>query len=248
MAKQGEIEYLAKLGEEGIRHAVNKPFSDARCPGYLMQIGGVMSLLPPPPGRLLDVGCGTGWTSIFFARWGYDVVGVDIAPDMIYHANELKEREGLDNLELVVSDYEDLPFREEFDGAVFFDSLHHAVDEELAIRMVHRALRPGGTLVASEPGTGHARRAVHAAQKYNVTEKDMPPGRIIAAGRKAGFREWRMFPHTTELTHAAYGYEGRLLRSLARKSAWLRVLGAIKALVHLHVFRLPQTGLVVMVK
>src|SRR5882724_7528324 len=132
MAKQGEIDYLKNIGEAGVRHAINKPFSDAECDRFLMEIGLVLSLLPPPPCRLLDVGCGTGWTSVFFARRGYDVVGVDISPDMIGHARERPDARALPQLQFLVSDYEDLRFTEEFDCAVFFDALHHAVDEKLA--------------------------------------------------------------------------------------------------------------------
>src|SRR6516164_2425848 len=106
MAKQGERDYLKKLNADSVRHAVNKPFSDPDCGSYLMEIGAIMTLLPPPPARLLDVGCGTGWTSLFFARRGYEVVGVDIAPDMIHHANENKQRAQLDNVRFLVCDYE----------------------------------------------------------------------------------------------------------------------------------------------
>src|SRR5262245_39004338 len=94
MGKQGEIDYLRNLSEPEVRHAKHKPFSDTGCGAYLMEIGAVMSLLPVPPARLLDVGCGTGWTSRFFAHRGYDVVGLDIAPDMVDHAEELRVREG----------------------------------------------------------------------------------------------------------------------------------------------------------
>ena len=48
MAKQGEIDYLKNLTPEQVAHAVNKPFSDAQCAAYLMEVAAVMSLLPPP--------------------------------------------------------------------------------------------------------------------------------------------------------------------------------------------------------
>ena len=50
-----------------------------------------------------------------------------------------------------------MPFVEDFDAAFFFDSLHHSVDEEAALRMVCRVLRPNGVCITSEPGDGHAR-------------------------------------------------------------------------------------------
>src|SRR5260370_42285195 len=111
--------------------------------------------------------------SRFFARAGYDVAGVDICPDMIAHAERLRDREELDSLRFVVSDYEELSFADEFDAAVFFDALHHAVDEALAIRKAFQALRPGGRCVTSEPGEGHHAAATSraAVERFGVTEK-----------------------------------------------------------------------------
>ena len=37
--------------------------------------------------KLLDFGCGHGYYSVLFAKMGYEVYGVDIAPQNIAHAN-----------------------------------------------------------------------------------------------------------------------------------------------------------------
>jgi ubiquinone/menaquinone biosynthesis C-methylase UbiE len=152
--------------------------------------------LPPPPARLLDLGCGTGWTSCLFAKMGYDVVGQDIAPDMIYCANVNKQRYQTANVRFIVCDFEAMPFADEFDGAVFFDCLHHAEDERLALERVFRALRSGGVCVAHEPGEGHAESELsrHVMQQFNVTEKDMPPCHIMALAREIGYRNQVCFP------------------------------------------------------
>jgi SAM-dependent methyltransferase len=206
MAKTGEIDYLKNLDAAGVRHAVDKPFSDPGCNRYLAEMGAILALLPPPPARLLDLGCGTGWTSVFFARAGYDVVGVDIAPDMIGHAEDNRARAGVDRLAFVVCDYEDLPFDAECDAVVFFDALHHAVDTRAAVAGAYRALRPGGVCVTSEPGEGHhlSPEAQQAVQRYNVTEKEMPPRHIIDLGRAVGFRAFRVYPHAFDLHHNLY--------------------------------------------
>src|SRR5205085_1649437 len=106
-----------------------------------------------------------------------EVVGVDLAPEMIRLANEQRDAFGLTNLRFAVSDYESLPYRAEFDAAVFFDSLHHADDEALAVRAAFAALGPGGVCIADEPGEGHARsdESLAAVARFGVTEKDMPP-------------------------------------------------------------------------
>src|SRR6266480_385823 len=172
MAKVGEIQYLQNLarefGDHAVRHAVGKPFSDPNCPAYLAEIGAVLALLPPPPVRLLDLGCGTGWTSLFFAKSGHEVTGVDIAPDMVRHAQDRRDREEQHNLQFLTADYEGLDLSESFDAVIFFDSLHHAVDERAALACAFRALKRGGMCVASEPGYRHSRSAVaqEAVRKY----------------------------------------------------------------------------------
>jgi ubiquinone/menaquinone biosynthesis C-methylase UbiE len=248
MAKQGEIDYLANLGPDVLQQILRKPFSDPHCHLHLMQLGAILSLLPPVPARLLDAGCGTGWTSLFHARCGHDVVGVDIAPDMIEQANHLKDQEQVDNVRFLVCDYEEMPFDAAFDCAVFYDALHHAVDEELALRAVYRALAPGGVCVTSEPGRGHADNAVEAVRRFGVTEKDMPPARIVAAARKAGFRPFRVFPNTRHLVESTYHYTGNRLRPLTRRWDWVRRLGSTLALARTGLFRIHESGIVVLVK
>jgi SAM-dependent methyltransferase len=226
MAKSGEIDYLRNIGEDGIWHAVHKPFSDPGRARYLAELAAVLALLPPPPARLLDLGCGTGWTSVFFARSGYEVVGVDIAPDMVAHAEANRDREGVAGLTFLASDYEELPFDGEFDAAVFYDSLHHAVDEAAAVRGAFRALRSGGVCVTSEPGQGHHLSAdsIEAVRRYNVTEKEMPPARVAELGRAAGFRGFRVYPHAFDLHRGLYRRDPDAAAPPHRKPLWLKRL------------------------
>lgn len=46
-----------------------------------------------PPGRALDLGCGTGTTSVYLAAQGWEVVGVDFAPNAIAQARRRARRE-----------------------------------------------------------------------------------------------------------------------------------------------------------
>ena len=136
-----------------------------------MDIAQILSLLPSPPAKLLDVGVGSGWTSEIFARRGYEVLGLDISPDMIQLANKRAVE-----AKFSVCDYETGPIPEGFNIAIIYDALHHAEDEFAVLRNIYNALSSGGVLVTIEPGTGHSTTpdTVEVKRKYGTTEKDMP--------------------------------------------------------------------------
>lgn len=203
MSKQAEIDYITNIGPNGAYHALNKPYSDPRCGNYFLDIGAIFLLLPPPPAKLLDLGVGSGWTSVIFAQRGYQVTGQDIAPAMIELAQLNKRKAGVTNVDFLVSDYESMTMPEQFDCAVFYDSLHHAVDEQAAISAVYRSLRPGGICITVEPGKDHhlSPETQYAVDSYGVTEKEMHPSKIIACAKNAGFTGHRVIrrPHEKEV-------------------------------------------------
>lgn len=48
-----------------------------------------------PPGRALDLGCGTGVNSVYLAQRGWNVTGVDMVPRALGLARRRAEREGV---------------------------------------------------------------------------------------------------------------------------------------------------------
>jgi SAM-dependent methyltransferase len=48
-----------------------------------------------PPGRALDLGCGTGTDSIYMAKRGWDVTGVDVVPEAVSIASSRAEAAGV---------------------------------------------------------------------------------------------------------------------------------------------------------
>lgn len=117
---------------------------------------------------------------MLFAKRGYDVVGTDLVSEAIEAGRQLKEKEGLANLEFVVGDYESLAFQEEFDVVVFFDCRHHALDEVSALQSAWRALKPGGICVTPRTGprsrapfSRHHRRVWHDRARH-ASSQDHP--------------------------------------------------------------------------
>jgi SAM-dependent methyltransferase len=205
MPRDGELTYYHVIGEAGRRHAMAKPFSDDTRGLMLMQVGAVLDLLPLPPARVLECGCGTGWLSGILQRCGYRVVGADVSPYAIELCRAAPVFDDLPRPEFVVADSEQLPFDGEFDAVVFFDSLHHSVDEQAAVSAAYRALKPDGVMIASETGPGHHDKSLEVEAHFGVTEKDMPPWRIVRLGRRAGFRRRRVYPRADEIGKYLFG-------------------------------------------
>lgn len=101
------------------------------------------------PGRLIDLGCGTGRAVISFARRGFDVVGVDRSRTMLDVAETKGRLEGL-TLSLVHADLHDLSRlgAERFDYAsMLFNVLGLGTGESSRRAMLANAarlLKPGG--------------------------------------------------------------------------------------------------------
>ena len=245
--KAGERAYYAALGEDGIRHAVNKPFSDEDCGRYLVNLGAVLQMIGPGPRSIIDFGCGTGWTSLFLARAGHRVLGVDISEDAVELARSAAAPFGLERLEFRAADYEAFEAGEAFDCALFYDALHHADDEHAAMATAFRCLKPGGVLIVIEPGGGHgaSEGARAAVDRYGVHEKDMPPRTVMQLGRRAGFVRFAVVPLPHEWTRAVYRRD--YLRARTARALWLeRAWGYFRAVTLTR--RLGRAGLVMLWK
>jgi ubiquinone/menaquinone biosynthesis C-methylase UbiE len=107
----------------------------------------------PSPGRVLDVGCGTGYLLRRLAErcpGAVELAGIDAAPAMIEVAEAAAARmaDGGGRLGFRVGVAERLPWEpESFDLVVTSTSFDHWVDQQVGLRECFRVLRPGGTLV-----------------------------------------------------------------------------------------------------
>jgi 2-polyprenyl-3-methyl-5-hydroxy-6-metoxy-1,4-benzoquinol methylase/glycosyltransferase involved in cell wall biosynthesis len=170
--KRAAIEYLGKLNPERSHHLRTKPFYNlankpAKYKGEGMDedmhrhfcdfANMAFTLALPAGAKILDVGCGSGWLSEYFARLGYDVKGVDISPDLITMSRERVARVpyGVDHetplrCEFAVHDVELAALNETFDLIICYDSLHHFEEERAVMRHLAAMLEIGGLLFILE--------------------------------------------------------------------------------------------------
>ena len=179
--KRAALDYPRMLDAERSYYLRTKPFynlankpekhlgdgMDAETHRHFTDFANMASVLALPAGaRILDVGCGSGWLSEYFARLGYDVTGIDISDDLIRMARDRVERVPYDvdhetplRCRFLTQDIEIEPLPEKFDAVICYDSLHHFEDERTVFRHLAAMLDVGGLLFILEghkPSAGSA--------------------------------------------------------------------------------------------
>src|SRR5205823_11997459 len=101
--------------------------------------------------RLLDIGCGLGESSVFFALQGAQVTATDLSPGMVATAVELGRLHGV-AVEGIVASGEQRPVpANHYDLVYAANTLHHVTDREKLLQQIQDALKPGGGVFLWDP-------------------------------------------------------------------------------------------------
>jgi ubiquinone/menaquinone biosynthesis C-methylase UbiE len=171
---------------------------DERCISYVRERAERM--LPRSRyGRVLEVGCGTGFFLLNLWQAGFveRAHGCDISPGMLEACGRSAARLGCP-IDLRTGDAEALPYEDgSFDLVVGHAFLHHLPDPKVAFAEFRRVLAPGGAvLLAGEPTragdrlAGHVKRVTGRAfrmvsrvrpdiRKPPLTEAESEEGRVL---------------------------------------------------------------------
>ena len=100
---------------------------------------------------VLDVACGPGIVTCFFARHASHVTGLDIVPAMLERAKRLKTERQLTNVDWALGESTALPFQDNFfDRVVTRFSFHHYLEPQVAIIEMMRVCKPGGIVLIAD--------------------------------------------------------------------------------------------------
>jgi 2-polyprenyl-3-methyl-5-hydroxy-6-metoxy-1,4-benzoquinol methylase len=128
--------YYEEHGEAFFRDTVNVDIQDIRIrfQSYLN-----------PRASVLDAGCGSGRDTAAFVKEGFRVTAFDSSPKMVALASAYT------GVSVLLQDFEEVDWRNEFDGVWAMASLLHVSRERLPMIVLRltAALRPGGVLFAS---------------------------------------------------------------------------------------------------
>lgn len=135
--------------------------------GFVWKYGAALiPLLNPKPGeRILDLGCGTGQLTAEIAGAGAETLGIDSSPDMIGQA-----RQNYPKLKFQLADARTFVVDEPFDAVFSNAALHWIPDARPVVQSIHRALKPGGRLVAEFGGKGNTAQVMTALEEVGARD------------------------------------------------------------------------------
>lgn len=107
-----------------------------------------------PGERVVDVGSGAGFDSFIAARQVGDdgqVVGVDMTDEMLEEARANAREAGVDNVEFLRGEIEDLPLPDASVDVVISNCvINLSTDKPRVLEEAHRVLRPGGRFAVAD--------------------------------------------------------------------------------------------------
>lgn len=150
----------------------------------------VTRLDPQPGERILDLATGTGWTSRQVALRGAQVIGVDIAADLIAAAQATARAKGLP-IEYQVGDAESLAFEDgEFDAVVSTCGIMFASRPEAAAAELARVTRRGGRIALTTwLSDSNLFKMFQVMKPYMAPPAGTPPPSPFEWGRTERIRE-----------------------------------------------------------
>ena len=154
----------------------------------------MISHVPKDSGRILDLGCGTGFFLAELEEQHPGSVGLDISHDMLKVSGEY-----VPGARLVTGDAERLPFKPgSFDVVFCKGSLHHTRDHVGILTHCRNALGDDGVLIMSEPCNDNplirAARALlyRRSPHFDVGDQGFTRKGIVSLCEQAGFEVTRV--------------------------------------------------------
>jgi 2-polyprenyl-3-methyl-5-hydroxy-6-metoxy-1,4-benzoquinol methylase len=116
-----------------------------------------------PGETLLDVGCGSGWLSIDFAKKNMEVLGIDVSETQIKTAISNKVNNDLKKLQFECADFIEwdiTKYKNKFQSVFLNAFLHHLPENELKLvfEKLTKVMRPGGRVYLYEPLSCHKKK------------------------------------------------------------------------------------------
>jgi len=132
-----------------------------------------------PNDRVLDIGTGTGVMIPFYLErvTAGSILALDYAPNMITEAKRKYPPSA--RLQYVIMDLYDLTAKNVYDKVVCYSCFPHFPDPQQAIKILTRALRPGGTFCIAHSLSREGINQVHREGGTVICHDYLPPMEVM---------------------------------------------------------------------
>jgi len=191
--------------------------------------------------KLLDIGCGLGESSVYFALQGAEVTSVDLSPEMVQLTENLALKFGV-SVHGVASSMEYLALEpHSFDFVYLGNIIHHIQDREALYPKIDKLLKKGGAFFSWDPVAYNPLINIYRWKATKVrTEDEMPlKWKDLRIARKTFPKlQYQMFWILTLSLMIKYylvdrvnpnqdRYWKRILKEDESKLGWFRILQGI---------------------
>jgi SAM-dependent methyltransferase len=173
-------------------------------------------------GEVLDAGCGEGYGASMLAERATKVVGVDLEPDVVEHAQA-----AYPSVRFQTGDLLSLPFDDaSFDGVVTLQVIEHLQRPREFVSECARVLRPGGVLVLATPNRitfspqGRIRNPFHTVE-FSATELRSVLDPKVTVERMAGTFHGPRIAVIERLIRSSFA-ERQIAQPVPEWPGWLR--------------------------
>jgi ubiquinone/menaquinone biosynthesis C-methylase UbiE len=124
--------------------------------------------------RILELGCGAGEASVYFAKKGANAVATDLSGGMLRVVEQLAAKHGV-TVETKKSSADEIDFPDASFDVVYAANLLHHVDIEKCLIEVNRVLKPGGRFLSWDPLAHNPAINIYRRQAMEVRTEDEHP-------------------------------------------------------------------------
>ncbi len=150
-----------------------------------------------PTTRLLEIGCGAGYSAEYLDGYYGAYSGLDYSAELITLAERRNGGEAREFQTINLFDYNPA---QKFDVIIMIGVLHHMTDPAAAVRRIYALLEPGGWFAANEPASsnpvvGKLRRMRKTLDAdYSDDQIEMSAEQGLELLRAGGFEEIAVMP------------------------------------------------------
>lgn len=134
------------FGERAAHYTTSAPHTDQQLLARVVALSA-----PKPYWSALDIATGTGHTALALAPHVASVIGVDLTPEMLAEAEQLRSAQAIANVSFRSADAHALPFADStFDLVTCRLAAHHFSNISQALGEMKRVLRAEGRLIIND--------------------------------------------------------------------------------------------------